>query len=179
MIIFKNFLSDKLFNSLDKLISSISIDKLEDIFDMSYEKKSTEVFECIPLRLHEKSFITYKAFFVERSILDEFRKNLSQNLDQYKSNTITFQICIWDQESYLTMHYDKIYKYGGTLYLNKNWEESWGGLFEYETKCGKSFSICPQKNLFIFNDCNEKHQVTPISIDANEKRKSIQVWMVD
>ena len=179
MIIFENFLPHKLFNSLDKLTSSISIGELEDIFDMSYEKKSTKIFECIPLRLHQKSHITYKAFFVERCILDEFRENLLKNLNEYKFNKITFQVCIWDQESYLTMHYDKIYKYGGTLYLNQNWQESWGGLFEYETKDRKSFSICPQKNLFIFNDCNEKHQVTPISIDANEKRKSIQVWMVD
>lgn len=160
-------------------MSSINVENLEDIFDMTYVNKSTEDQECIPLRVHQESKIFYKAFFVDRKILSNFREEVAKNLSSYKSNEITFQFCIWNQGSYLDMHYDKIYKYGGTLYLNDFWEESWGGLFEYETKNKKVNVICPQKNLFVFNDCGEKHRVTPINLLATEKRKSIQVWMLD
>jgi Rps23 Pro-64 3,4-dihydroxylase Tpa1-like proline 4-hydroxylase len=176
---FKNFLSSKLYDKLNNIISLIDVDDLETIFDRSYEKKSTDFFECLPLRVHTGSSISYKEFFICKSILDEFRFQIKKNLNTYESKHITFQVCIWERESFLKMHFDSIYKYGGTLYLNDTWEESWGGLFEYKANNGKIKTICPEKNLFLFDDNNELHGVTMINKKSPQKRKSIQVWMFD
>lgn len=172
----ENFLPAKIFDKLCKEIDSINLDNLENIFDTNYEKKSTELLECIPLRIHTESVIQYKAYFLCKSILDQFRVEIKKNIKILDTDRIRFQVTIWNQGSFLNKHYDTHYKCGGTLYLN-SWEESWGGLLQYSI--GDDFlNICPEKNLFVFNNCNLEHQVTVIDKDCPQKRKTIQVWVI-
>jgi len=179
VIIVENFLSKNLYNSLEKQFSSIDLSALNDIFDHSYEKKSNKEEECIPLRIHSNSQISYKEFFISTSVLDEFRSEIIKKFfDDYKFNKIIFQFSIWNPGSLLNMHFDNIYKYGGTLYFN-NWDESWGGLFKFRDEKTNINFVCPQKNLFVFNNRNELHGVTEINLNVSEKRKTVQVWMLD
>lgn len=173
----ENFLPPKIFKKLNQEIDSINLDHLENISDMSYEKKSTELLECIPLRFHREGMIEYKAYFICKNILDEFRSQVRKNIKLLDSNRIIFQVCIWEQGSFLKSHYDVHYKCGGTLYLTE-WEESWGGLLQYK-QGNDMVSICPQKNLFVIANNNIEHQVTMISKDSPQRRKSIQVWVID
>ena len=158
MICFNNFLEENSYNFLDNIFLS----------DVKFKKN----FKEIVFRKHFNSDITYDIIKVDSQFILNFEKELTSKIN-YNFKSIEIQFCLWENNSYLNMHYDSIYKYGATLYLN-NWKEEWGGLFVYKTRSGVLKKICPKKNLLIFSDKSEIHGVT--LINSPEKRKTVQIW---
>jgi len=158
MILFNNFLETNLYNSL------------ENIFLSNTNLKKN--FKEIVFRKHINSDILYDIIKVDNKFISNFEKELIYKIN-YKFKSIQIQFCLWENNSYLNMHYDSIYKYGATLYLN-DWKDEWGGLFVYKTHSGIEKKICPKKNLLVFSDKSEIHGVT--LINSPEKRKTVQIW---
>jgi hypothetical protein len=175
MLIYKNFLSEELFFSLEEKFNNTDVEKLPSLFDESYKTKSNDLYDCIVFRIHKGENISYKEFYIENNLVNKLKTEFSEKISKYKTKNIEIQYCIWHKGSSLKMHYDSIYKYAGTIYFNE-WEKTWGGLFEYKTKYGQINTVCPEKNLLVFNNESELHQVTKITDDAKKFRKSIQIW---
>lgn len=92
-----------------------------------------------------------------------------------KSNDILIQQYIWGKNSGIAWHHDQNYDYGATIYLNNEWDSTYGGVFLYETDQG----LCgynPKFNTMVLNDQCENHMVTQISPHASEFRTTIQIW---
>ena len=78
----------------------------------------------------------------------------------------------------LYWHNDKIdlsRKYAATYYINKNWNENYGGEFMFKDNHIKGF-IQPLGNSLVIIKTGFKHKVNPI-LTKNIKRFSIQTWV--
>lgn len=109
----------------------------------------------------------------------ELSKHLSEELKQYfpESNELTFWFQVWQQNSGISLHSDKGYKFASTIYLNQFWDINWGGIFIWKNKSNEEFrALVPKLNMMVLNDSEEDHLVTPVSPESPELRCTIQVW---
>lgn len=82
---------------------------------------------------------------------------------------------VWLENSSISMHDDRGYKFGATLYLNDEWNMSYGGIFIYED--GDEYkAVCPEKNMLVVNTNQTRHMVTAVSPIAPEHRYTVQIW---
>jgi hypothetical protein len=82
---------------------------------------------------------------------------------------------LWYPNSGISWHNDGGYKYGFTLYLNRNWDLNWGGLFMWEDYSSNEYKMFPPEyNTLILNDNREYHAVSIISPTVNCYRLTIQ-----
>ena len=92
------------------------------------------------------------------------------NLDTLKSIMFYY----WTQGSHIPWHNDGIYKGGLTIYLNKSWDEDWGGIFLY--KDGNNIGgYYPKPNRSIMQCGGIPHSVAPTSINS-DIRLTIQIF---
>jgi len=90
----------------------------------------------------------------------------------YNLNAIQFYY--WTQGSHIPWHTDIDYNGGITIYLNKSWDENWGGIFLY--KDGESISgLYPKPNLSIKLCGGIPHSVTPTSKNS-DVRFTLQIF---
>jgi len=102
-------------------------------------------------------------------------KDLSGVLPSYESIKLVFHI--WFPGSAIKEHDDYKYAFTGTIYLNKNWDADYGGLLTWKKKNDKEFtSILPIFNTFVLNEEKIPHMVTPIILNAEFYRVTIQVF---
>jgi hypothetical protein len=91
-----------------------------------------------------------------------------------KYNMITeglkLNIHIMQEGCYINNHTDNHVKYAFTIYLNDNWEDNDGGIFQYEVE-DEVYSIVPKYNKMVIIKDNV-HRVTKIT--KNIKRITIQ-----
>ena len=87
-------------------------------------------------------------------------KKLSTKFDTEDFN---FMFQYWTQGSYIPWHDDGYAAKAGTVYLNKNWNMDWGGLFMYMDD-KKIYAEKPEYNKLIYlsGDIN-KHSTTPVT----------------
>ena len=84
---------------------------------------------------------------------------------------------IWTKLSYITWHNDDRYDQAVTIYLNEFWGWDWGGHFLYKTDNTNEFQgFIPEFNMCVVNTKNYSHCVTPISLDAQMPRITIQIF---
>lgn len=88
--------------------------------------------------------------------------NLISKQTQTQFNLIPENIMFyyWTSGSYIPWHNDGHTKQAGTLYLNKNWDEEWGGLY-LAKETNKQHIIHPEYNSFTLQFDNMKHSTTP------------------
>lgn len=87
------------------------------------------------------------------------------------------QFYVWQALSGIMWHNDKEHKFGATIYLNKNWNINDGGIFLYQNNESNTLTgLIPKKNTMVLNDQHEFHMVTPISLNTNEPRLTLQIW---
>jgi len=86
--------------------------------------------------------------------------------DQIELDALAY---VWHKLSYIPWHSDKEYndevRYAATLYLNRQWNDDWGGLFLYK-KDKKIFAEAPAFNKLVFNDNNYEHATSILSTQA-------------
>ncbi len=88
------------------------------------------------------------------------------------------QAYMWHNLSFIPWHNDKEtndeVRYAATLYLNKEWDDNWGGLFLYKIK-DQIFAEAPRFNKLIFNDNNYEHATSMLTSTA-PFRLSVQLF---
>ena len=84
------------------------------------------------------------------------------------------QFYYWTPGSHIPWHTDIDYNGGITIYLNKSWDENWGGTFLY--KDGKSIKgFYPKPNLSIKQCGGIPHSVIPTT-NNSDVRFTIQIF---
>ena len=90
--------------------------------------------------------------------------------------TKTAWMYIYPNGAYIPPHKDSIYAKAISIYLNKDWSLSDGGLFCYsdnnEIKC-----VIPEYNLGVQNTQAEQHFTTPVTSD--KLRISLQIFVIN
>ena len=84
------------------------------------------------------------------------------------------QLYVWHKNSGISMHDDNG-RYGCTIYLNKEWDINWGGIFIWND--GEELkALNPTYNMMVLNAENEDHMVTTVSPYSDDFRYSLQIW---
>jgi len=83
----------------------------------------------------------------------------------------------WQPGSYIPWHTDKIYSNTLTIYINKEWDYSWGGLFQYYTN-KEIKTIIPGYNIGLLQSGDLKHSTT-VTTSTSPVRISIQIFFDD
>lgn len=109
---------------------------------------------------------------IEKSFVDSDLLDL--NLYRPISETKTVVLHIWPKGSYIAPHNDSAHGQAATVYLNKDWLLSDGGLFCYVTDEGIR-CVVPEYNTGVQNSKAEKHFTTPVT--ADKIRISLQVFI--
>jgi len=92
-------------------------------------------------------------------------------------NSISMNYHVWLPNSGISSHDDSNHKFGATLYLNKNWDIDFGGLFVWEEYGSSTMNaLVPECKTLVLNDSHEKHLVTAVSNYIPEPRISIQIF---
>jgi len=108
-------------------------------------------------------------------LMDKLEEELNPILPY--SEKIHFQYYIWQKNSAISAHTDESYKFGATIYLNKEWDINYGGLFIWEEKRTKKLNaVVPKFNQLVLNGTGELHLVTPIGFNVPTDRYTIQIW---
>lgn len=85
---------------------------------------------------------------------------------------VVSQYCLWGADSGINPHCDERYRWAATLYLNRDWCESFGGMF-----LAGGVSILPEMGTLVINDSSEQHCVTRVKPNVPE-RVTVQIWAV-
>lgn len=102
-------------------------------------------------------------------------EDISHILPSYK-NVEVLQY-IWDRNSSISLHNDLCYKFGATIYLNKEWDINDGGLFVWVDSQSNSLRVNkPEYNTMVLNDQGEDHLVTIVSPFVRQPRYTIQIF---
>jgi Rps23 Pro-64 3,4-dihydroxylase Tpa1-like proline 4-hydroxylase len=113
------------------------------------------------------------------SLTDAMRKH--GLVQPHQSIEIDAQAYVWHRLSYIPWHSDKDsddeVRFAASLYLNREWNDDWGGLFLYK-KEGEIRAEAPEYGKLVFNDNNFPHATSMLSVDA-PYRHSVQLfWKV-
>ena len=116
---------------------------------------------------------------VPDSLILEIEKSLIESdlLDESKhkmlSETKTVMLYLWPNGSYISPHKDGSHAKAISIYLNKEWSLSDGGLFCYVDTQG-IHCVSPEYNLSVENDEAKEHFTTPVT--SSKLRISLQIF---
>lgn len=127
--------------------------------------------------LVEGSFpvLTFKIGKQNPQLADKIREEIYNKIDVIKE--IKFFGVVghyWTKLSYIPWHDDSSFFGGLTIFLNRNWDENYGGYFLYK-ESDEVKAILPQKNLAVFQYNRTKHCTTPVNINGNI-RYTLQIF---
>jgi hypothetical protein len=110
---------------------------------------------------------------VKENIAEQIKKCLLDKLPP--AEKMDLQYYIWKQNSGISLHDDRGYKYGATIYLNNEWDINDGGIFLWK-EGSELKGFCPEYNSMVINTETQPHLVTSISPLASQFRHTIQIW---
>jgi len=115
---------------------------------------------------------------VSKTVFDIIYNKFSQLIEITENSKISICYYIWQANSGLALHDDGNHKVAGTIYFNENWNPNYGGMFIWKESLDDIIfkGISPTKNMFILNDEQQLHMVTPISPNSPDLRVTIQIW---
>jgi len=102
--------------------------------------------------------------------------DVKKYLPFYEYFDANFQV--WFKGSGIALHNDDRYLFGATIYLNQEWDSSWGGIFSWIDFPDSDLynSILPKNNLMVINHEKKYHMVTPVAYTSPQYRLTIQIW---
>lgn len=112
---------------------------------------------------------------------DELKNKILSEISNLlpKCSSYTLQQYIWGKNSGISKHNDGDYKFGATIYMNKDWDINYGGIFLWrkpEEPDSSMKVITPSFNTMILNNDKSIHMVTPVSPAAPDYRVTLQIW---
>jgi len=164
MKVFKNSISQELWKRcIDDVNSSLSDDTWK-VSNLSWS-------DTIKRGINGTCLIKKVDTELRLDILNEIKDFLP-----YFSN-ISMNYHVWLPNSGISSHDDLNHKFGATIYLNKNWDVDFGGLFVWEKFDSSGMkALVPECRTLVLNDSHEKHLVTIVSNYIPEPRISIQIF---
>jgi len=122
-------------------------------------------------------------YVFNKEIINSYETLLKhQQFVNFINYTLTSHIRKYTHRAHLDWHDDKPLKgphskrkYAVTYYINKNWNENYGGEFMFKDNHIKGF-IQPLGNSLVIIKTGFKHKVNPVLI-KNISRFSIQTWV--
>lgn len=119
-----------------------------------------------------------------RSLSDDQKNVLIDSLKKHElipldcNIELDAQAYMWHNLSFIPWHSDKDsddeVRFAATLYLNKDWDDNWGGLFLYKIN-NQIFAEAPRFNKLVFNDKNYEHATSMLTSTA-PFRQSVQLF---
>jgi Rps23 Pro-64 3,4-dihydroxylase Tpa1-like proline 4-hydroxylase len=111
----------------------------------------------------------------------ELCKKIEKDIKKHIPNNYSglyMQFHVFQYYSGVAAHDDGTRTFGATIYLNKDWDVNWGGIFLWKENEKDEIlkGVLPKPNMMVLNDETQIHMVTPISPDCKEPRISIQIW---
>lgn len=164
MKIVKNALSEKLYLLL--------LFELEFKYKKHVWSSSTILWgEDIKKSIVGSTLITQVSEDLHIQIEDEIKEHLPSY------DNLLCQFYIWQQNAGISSHTDGQYKFGATIYLNKQWDIDDGGFFIWKNKETEELKVLsPERNTMVLNSDRETHLVTPVASNCKELRHTIQIW---
>ena len=126
--------------------------------------------------------------YVGMLILDEYNDELTDAyLTAYPQlkdmvDTFLFQIQVFQVGAEFVFHDDGLpYIFGSAIFLTREWDMDFGGLFLYEDENKENKFVVPEYNRQVMNMRNDsgnlsRHAVSTITNQCEIPRVSIQVW---
>ncbi len=93
----------------------------------------------------------------------------------FQSKEIVGHFYVWTRGSQIPFHNDNNYTHGCTLYLNKEWNIDWGGLYLWLDN-NKLHTEKPEFNKLIINTNNIRHGTSVVNYNAPEERITLQIF---
>jgi hypothetical protein len=86
-------------------------------------------------------------------------------------------VFVWGRDSYIGEHQDGTTRKTFTVYLNKEWDISEGGLFHwFDNNSNEWKTFIPKFNSLVYNDGEPRHYTTPVK-SKNKFRVTLQVFI--
>ena len=161
--IFDNFFDDALYNecyeySISKIGSPEISFRTNHFWDPNIVKDSSVVL------IHVLS--------IDTDLHQKISDTIKQKCQIYTLKAIQFYY--WTPGSHIPWHNDGNHNGGITIYLNKTWDEDWGGIFLY--KDGDSINgLYPKPNRSIMQCGGIPHSVVPTTKNS-DVRLTIQIF---
>jgi Rps23 Pro-64 3,4-dihydroxylase Tpa1-like proline 4-hydroxylase len=166
IIKYENFLSEDLFGKLKLYVNNLMKEK---------KGAFTTSLMWDEFLVNTSALIArYELQSSEIEILSKIKKEVESKIPYVIKNAV---LHIMPQMSYINWHSDAHCKAAFTIYLNENWDKSWGGYLMYEED-GEIKAIKPEKNLAVLQKTPVNHCVSTVNVGA-EYRISLQFFLTD
>ena len=167
MKIVKNFLNETLINDIENYIKKCDKNQCWSS-NSKWNKnivKNSGLVTILPISNFSEQLINSFILYDKKFEVEEY--------------FFCFQYYEWHRGSYIPWHNDYCYDFGGTIYLNKEWDVEDGGIFFYAETDDVSDLKCiyPKYNTLVLNDSKELHHVSLVNYHSKEERKTIQIWI--
>lgn len=101
--------------------------------------------------------------FFPRLIQDFAKLNSLEFFNPAEDAMKTPMLYLWTRDSYIPLHNDQGHKKAVTIYLNRDWQEDDGGIFQWRNANTEEWSsYIPAFNTMVLNNTLEDHQTTPV-----------------
>jgi len=115
------------------------------------------------------------AYELKKKDLEYIKFKFVELDSKFKDKEIIGHLYIWTKGSFIPIHNDSNYSYGCTIYLNKNWEIDWGGLYLWLDN-DSIHAEKPEFNKVVINKGNIRHGTTLLNYNAPEDRITLQIF---
>lgn len=161
--IFDNFLDDELYNECyEYSISKLSSDKISFKTNHSWDYRIVK----------DSNLVLINYLTMDNSLYEKIKNIINKKCLIDKIKNIMFYY--WMPGSHIPWHNDSGYNGGITIYLNKSWDEDWGGIFLL--KDGNMINgIYPKQNRSIIQYGGVPHSVAPTTTNS-DVRFTIQIF---
>lgn len=163
VLIYKNVLSDVLMKECIFLANTCIQNDFYNTTNALYWSKNI---------VGESNII--KIVFLNEKLKQRICYELS-NKYNFITDNLKINIHIMQEGCYVNEHTDNHVKYAFTIYLNEHWEESYGGIFQFDIE-NHIYNVIPSCNTMVLLK-NNLHRVTKIS--SKLKRISLQGFYAD
>jgi len=161
---FDNFFSEELYNEIYDFVTGVVLTKQKKLttnrlWDKELVNSSTPI-------------MRYEFESNDKEMFNKISEEIAKKTGYIVNSGV---IHIFPKLSYITWHNDGKYEAALTVYLNKKWNNDWGGFFLY-TEDDNINGIIPKKNYGILQSNGVYHCVTTTNIDADD-RISLQFFL--
>jgi Rps23 Pro-64 3,4-dihydroxylase Tpa1-like proline 4-hydroxylase len=162
---YENVLSDELYIEVIEYVNNIIKNKKTKLTSSNLEWDDK-------LKGNSEAVLRYEFDNSDSLIFKKIKKELENKIPYFIQRMV---LHLWPNLSYITWHDDSQSTAALTLYLNKNWDDNWGGYLMYKED-NEIKAIKPEKNLAVLQENKVGHCVTTINMGA-DTRISLQFFL--
>ena len=162
---FEDFLSNELVIELESYIEKLRNDR-KTIFTTNLTMWEKNLLNT------STAMLRYDFGQNETQLLNKIKKEVENKIPYYVSNVV---LHLFPPLSYITWHNDGHVNAAFTLYMNREWDDNWGGYLMYK-KDNEIMAIKPEYNLGVLQEKGVLHCVSTVNI-GSDYRISLQFFL--